>query len=226
MPIGSLSSLIIKGGKMEDIAIQKRDLDCTKAEEKEILGQGFVKGVICGKDFPSTSIFVNVRKKHLHQGSIFSMKLGNKKLTVTANQIQRDPVKRNIIHVSFLNVAKGQKTTVEVPLNIIGEVSGEGVIQSLRDSVQVNGELSDIPENLTLDISGLDINETLSLNDIDLPSGLTWAEDDLTQVVAKCNPPQLEIVEEPELEVAEEVIAEAEETAEEAIEEEEIKKAG
>ena len=56
---------------MEDIAVPKRDFDCTKAEEKKILGQGFVKGVICGKDFPSTSIFVNVRKKLLHQGSIF-----------------------------------------------------------------------------------------------------------------------------------------------------------
>jgi len=211
---------------MEDIKVQKRDVNCTKAEEKEIMGQGLVKGVICGKDLPSTSIYVNIRKKHIHQGSIFSMKLENKKLTVTANQIQRDPVRRNIIHVSFLNVAKGQKTTIEVPLNIIGEVEGEGVIQSLRDSVQVNGELSDIPESFTIDISGLDMNETLTLNDIDLPSGLTWEEDDLNQVVAKCNPPQLEIVEEPEIEEAEEVIAGAEEAAEEAIEEEEVKKAG
>lgn len=212
---------------MEDISIQKRDLDLSKTEEKELFGQGFVKAVICGKDFPSTSIFVNVRgKKNFHQGSIFSMKLGSKKLTVTANQIQRDPVKRNIIHVSFLNVAKGQKTTVEVPLSLVGEASGEGVIQSLKDSVKVNGALTDIPENLTLDISHLDINDTLSLSDIELPSGLSWDEDDLSQVVAKCNPPQLEIVAEPEVEVAEEVIAASEEAAEEAIEEEEVKKAG
>jgi len=212
---------------MEDISIQKRDLNCTKTEEKEILGQGFVKAVIYGKDFDSTSIFVNIKgKKTIHQGSIFSMKLGSKKLMVTANQIQRDPVRRNIIHVSFLNVAKGQKTTVEVPLSIIGEVMGEGAIQSLRDSVSVNGALTDIPESLTLDISNLDMNETLCLSDIELPSGITWHEDDLTQVVVKCNPPQLEIVEEPVEEIAEEVIAGAEEAAEEAIEEEEIKKAG
>ncbi|RLA65441.1 MAG: 50S ribosomal protein L25 [Epsilonproteobacteria bacterium] len=202
---------------MEDITVQKRDINATKAEEKKVQGEGFVKGVICGKDFPSISIFVNIRKKHIHQGSIFSMKLGRKNLTVTANQIQRDPVKRNITHVSFLNVAKGEKTTVEVPLSIVGELTGEGAIQSLRDSVQVNGALSDIPESLTLDISDLDINETLCLSDIELPSGLSWQEDDLDQVVAKCNPPQLEIVEEP---VVEEV-----ETAEEA-EEETVKKAG
>jgi len=212
---------------MDDISVQKRDENCTKMEEKELLGQGFVKAVICGKDFPSTSVFVNIRgKKNIHQGSIFSLKLGTKKLTVTANQIQRDPVKRNITHVSFLNVAKGQKTTIEVPLSIIGEVEGEGAIQSLKDSVMVNGALTDIPESLTLDVSHMDINDTLCINDIELPSGLTWQEDDLTQVVVKCNPPQLEIVAEPVVEEALEVIGAVEEAAEEATEEEEIKKAG
>jgi large subunit ribosomal protein L25 len=188
---------------MEKISVKKRIPGLRKREEKEILDQGYVRGVLYGKDLPSVSIYVKIKGKHnIHIGKVFSLQMDKKNFQVSTNQIQRDPVRHNIIHIGFLNVAKGQRMIAEIPLVITGKVNNKGVMQSLKSTVLISGKPEDIPEEIQVDVEHLKINDKILLNEIKLKKELSWEESNLDQVVVRCNPPQLEIVEEkPEEEI-------------------------
>jgi large subunit ribosomal protein L25 len=124
---------------------------------------------------------------------------------VMVKELQRHPVRRDVLHVDFLRVSRDQELTVDVPISLTGEatavVAAEGVIEHLLHALPITAKPADIPNELSVDISGLELGDSIRVSDISLPSGVT-TNVDLDEVVVGTSVSSA--IEEPEPEEAEE----------------------
>jgi len=100
-----------------------------------------------------------------------------KSLLALPKQVQRDPIRDSIDHVDLLIVRRGEKVTVEVPLQIIGEAASETLVNQDRSAVAVLAEATNIPAEITVSIEGAQVGTQIFLADLELPAGVTLAED-------------------------------------------------
>jgi large subunit ribosomal protein L25 len=107
---------------------------------------------------------------------------------VMVKDLQRHPVRRDVLHVDFLRVSRDQELTVEVPIVLLGEATevlrADGVVDQSMHALTVSAKPQDIPNELTLDVSGLALGDTLRVSDLDLPAGVTTHVDPDDPVVS------------------------------------------
>ena len=100
--------------------------------------------------------------------------------TVMFKDVLRDPVRDNLLHVDLMEVRMDQTVTVEVPLHIIGKSVGVvegGIIQ--HDHRIIRGEClpDNIPASIDVDVTELEIGQSLHVKDLPLPEGLKVLDD-------------------------------------------------
>ena len=149
---------------------------------------------------------------------------GNTERTVVIKELQVDPVKRNYLHVDFFEVAMDEEITIQIPIKLIGEAEGVkigGVLQQVRRELEIRCLPAQIPDTLDIDVSSLNIGDSIHLKDMQLPPGIKIAEDaDLTIVTVLSPTIEKEVVEEvPEEELEEGEKAAAEEDEGKKVEE-------
>ena len=93
-------------------------------------------------------------------------------------QVQRDPLKGFIEHADLLIVKKGQKVTVDVPINIVGEAQPDALVVTENATVSLEAEATHIPEGIEVSIEGAEIGTQILAKDLVLPSGSTLAVDE------------------------------------------------
>jgi large subunit ribosomal protein L25 len=108
---------------------------------------------------------------------ILTLKMGQKNEKVILKAIQRHPVKPRIQHIDFLRVKADQKLHMQVPLHFIGEenapgVKDGGVFSHIMSGVEVSCLPADLPEFIEVDLSGMELNQTLHLTELKLPKGV------------------------------------------------------
>jgi large subunit ribosomal protein L25 len=144
---------------------------------------------------------------------------------VMIKELQLDPVKQTILHADFYAISMDKKIALEVPITLTGVPEGAnegGILQQVRRSIEIYCLPDRIPEALVLDVSSLNIGDSLHVSDFEVPEGIEMlAEEDLT-VVSVVPPTKVEelepeITEEDELgeEVEEEAVSETKEEGEE-----------
>jgi large subunit ribosomal protein L25 len=143
---------------------------------------------------------------------LIQLEVGRARHLALAKEIQRHPVKGSLIHVDFIEVRRGEKVHVSVPVHLVGEAPGvrEGGIAD-QDLYQVNveAEVTAVPEVVEADVSGLGIGDVLRVADLKAPNGAVILDDPEAPVVSVVAPT---VEAEPEAEEAEE--AEGAEAAE------------
>ncbi|MFG2053707.1 50S ribosomal protein L25/general stress protein Ctc [Micromonospora sp. NPDC048930] len=132
--------------------------------------------------------------------------------------IQRDPIKDTFEHVDLLLVRRGEKVTVEVPVQLTGEPAGDTLIVHDHDTLSVTADATRVPDHLEASIAGAEPGVQVTAADVQLPAGVELAADPELPVATVTAAPTAEQLEAtlPEVEEAEEE-AEAEvgeETAE------------
>ncbi|WP_297724595.1 50S ribosomal protein L25/general stress protein Ctc [uncultured Mobiluncus sp.] len=126
---------------------------------------------------------------------------------VLVKDIQRHPVKRQIMHMDLLLVKADEKVDVEVPIEIIGEpMSGLVANQDLLN-MEIFAPVIAIPEKIEVSVDGLEDGVVLSVADIKLPEGVEAKTDPEAIVLSVTTPQEVEI---PEAPAAEEETTEAE----------------
>jgi large subunit ribosomal protein L25 len=89
---------------------------------------------------------------------------------------QIDPVKGRLIHADLARLVKGQKIEVTVPLHLIGEPFGvrekQGVLEQTVREIEIRCEPREIPDTLEVDVTNLDVHETLHVSDIKVAEGV------------------------------------------------------
>jgi large subunit ribosomal protein L25 len=145
---------------------------------------------------------------------------GREELAV-AKEYAIHPVNDSIVHVDFMGVTRGEKFTVTVPVNVVGEAAGVkmgGSLEQLVHELEISVLPMNLPESITVDVSSLEIGDSIQVKDLDTSLYDFSGDEDLTivQVVAARS------VEEEGAEEGEEgMVAEESEAAESAEEDEE-----
>src|SRR5688572_26003115 len=100
---------------------------------------------------------------------------------------QIDPVKGRLIHADLTRLVKGQKIEVTVPLHLVGEPVGvkekQGVLEQVIREIQIRCEPREIPDTLDIDVSHLDVHDTLHVSDIKVGNAIEILTDQ-EQVIA------------------------------------------
>ncbi|MDQ3735993.1 MAG: 50S ribosomal protein L25 [Actinomycetota bacterium] len=197
-----------------------------KNDARRLRAQGMVPAVLYGDGGGAGSTVLAVPAKvvdytlqHVGDNALYDLKLGDQDdATVRVVDVQRNPVSGRLVHVDLAPVNMRERIVVTVPLTVAGAddspgVTEGGVLDQVAYEVEVESLPGDIPQGLTLDVSGLQIGDNLTLADVELPEGVELISDP-EEVAATVTPPteisdeEIEaagIVEEPSDEQAEEV---------------------
>ena len=117
---------------------------------------------------------------------------------VMVKEIQRDPVSNQLLHTDLLRISMDEPITSAVPITLIGSAPGiqeGGILEFPHRQLTLHCLPTLLPEEIEVDISGLDIDDRLSVNDVSLPEDIEIIDDPNTRIVAVV-PPRIE--EEPE----------------------------
>jgi len=137
---------------------------------------------------------------------------------VLPKAVQRDPIRGSVEHVDLIMVRRGEKVTVDVPVQVTGEVFSGGLLDQQMVQVAVEAEATNIPQAFEVDVEGMEIGAAVHAGDLNLPAGVTLAVDAdalVLHVLAAPTAEQIEadLGEVPAAEEAEEVPPSPEEAA-------------
>jgi len=96
---------------------------------------------------------------------------------VLPKAVQRDPIKGFIEHVDLLLVRRGEKVTVEVPVQVTGEIAPGGLLDQQMVQVSLEAEATHIPQGIEVNVEGMEIGSAVHAADLKLPSGSTLMGD-------------------------------------------------
>jgi large subunit ribosomal protein L25 len=196
--------------------------DMTKGELKKKREEGLIPAVVSSRGKESTSLFVKLSDLQRRPYGNFTIDLeftdNRDNITCFMKNIQFSHVGYKILHVDFQELTKGQEVDIEIPLQLVGEPVGldkGGIVNQLIDSVLIRTLPRYLPEKFEMDISHLDVNESIDITELKLPEEISLL-DPTEGTVASIIVPREEPV---ETEEAEEEEAETEAEAGEAEEE-------
>jgi large subunit ribosomal protein L25 len=166
--------------------------------------EGWVPGVIYGGDAEPVAIQIEVltlNRTLAHSGAILDLAIGGETDSVLVKDLQRHPVTGAPVHVDFLRVRMDEKiaTTIFVELTGGEDAPGAkegGVLEQVTREINIEALPRDIPDGLTLDVSTMEMNDTLTLSTVTAPNGVTFLDDPEETVLATMTPPRLEVEEE------------------------------
>jgi large subunit ribosomal protein L25 len=122
--------------------------------------------------------------------ALITLKVGSKKTTAIVKDMQRHPVRRDVLHVDFLSVDVDVSISTDVPILLEREpvkvTREQGVVDHVLNALVIDAKPDAIPGHLTVDVSDLEIGQSITVGDLDLPEGVTTEVDpEETVVTAK-----------------------------------------
>jgi large subunit ribosomal protein L25 len=190
---------------------------------KKIKAQGLVPGVIYGSQAEPIALQVearaltNVLAHALSEHVLVELEIadGNQSTNRLAliQEVQHHPLRPELLHVDFHAVSATEKITSEVPIEAVGDALGVrtfgGLLEHSLRTLEVECFPQDLPEIVRIDVSNLNIGESLHVRDIPLPSGVeALTPADLTVVSVVASRVGEEVTEAAETPTAPEVITE------------------
>lgn len=154
-----------------------------KGAARALRRQGLVPAVIYGdKKSPlPVSISYNEAMKHIYAGGFLShvitLDVDGEKHRVIPRDYQLDPVKDTALHVDFLRIGTGSRLNVQVHVQFVNEeqspgIKRGGVLNIVHHTLELNCPADAIPESVTIDLTGLDIGDTIHIGAVQLPAGV------------------------------------------------------
>ncbi len=188
----------------------KMQKNTLKAEKRKVLGrkvkklrrEGVLPANIYGKKIKSLSIkfpVVDFEKVYKAAGEtgIVEIAVGKQKKPVLISNVQLDPVTDKPLHVDFHQVDLKEKTTADVPIELIGESPAEKqglgtVVQSINE-IEVEALPKDLPDKFEIDLSKLtEVEQTVQVKDLVVDTKKVKILAEAEQIIVKVEPPRKE----------------------------------
>ncbi|MEA2341211.1 MAG: large subunit ribosomal protein [Solirubrobacteraceae bacterium] len=162
--------------------------------------EGRIPGVLYGRGQDPVAFDVDARELRnalAGSGAVLDLALQGKSSPAVLKDTQIHPVRGEIMHVDLLRVDLTQTITATVPVELIGAedapgVREGGVLEHVTREVLIEALPGDIPESIQFDVSGLQINDTVTLDALEAPEGVTISHEGDEAVLATVTPPRLE----------------------------------
>jgi len=164
-----------------------------KGEARRLRRAGKVPAIAYGAGMDPTPLAVDALELYhvLHTGAganaVISLGVDGGSQLVLAREIQRHPVRRDILHVDFVAVQRDVKVEVDVPITLAGEAPGSedgGVVSQELYQARVRVLPLEVPEQFELDISRMQVGDVLRLEDVPMPSDVELIDDPDRSVVS------------------------------------------
>ena len=118
-----------------------------------------------------------------NSNALLTIKLDKDSHLAIPKQVQRDPLKGFLEHVDLLIVRKGEKVTVDIPINLVGEPGPDALVVTESSTISIEAEATHIPDEIDVNIEGLQPGSQVLAQDITLPKGSTLAVDPESLIV-------------------------------------------
>lgn len=189
-------------------------------QERELLSRGKLNGMRRGgwipavlygairgaasKNKKSKNVLLQVHEKSFlkmvgpeqRSNAILELKWGQESANVVIKEIQRDVVSRHLLHIDFQKILMTEKLEVMVPIHVIGEAPGVklsgGILEHITRELKILSLPKDIPQQIPVDVSHLEIGQGLSVKDIKEISGVQILADPHLLIVNVVAPTALE----------------------------------
>ena len=168
------------------------------AEDRTEFGKGAARAVRRAKKVPAVLYGHGISPRHLslpghelmlalkHGGAnaLLTLKLGDGDQLALPKAVTRDPIRGSLEHVDLIVVRRGEKVTVSVPINLVGETTADVLVNQSLTELSVEAEATHIPTGFEVSVDGLDIGTTITASQVALPAGVTLVTDPDAPVVS------------------------------------------
>ncbi|MFC3076280.1 50S ribosomal protein L25/general stress protein Ctc [Shinella pollutisoli] len=153
-----------------------------KGSSRELRRNGLIPAVIYGDKQPPLAIAVSTKDVTLriHAGgfktTVATIDVNGEKIRVLPKDYQLDPVRDFTMHVDFLRVSGDTHVVVEVPVHFVNEdkapgIKAGGVLNIVRHAVELHALADNIPDSITVDLTGLKVGDGVHISNVTLPKG-------------------------------------------------------
>ena len=175
-----------------------------RGQVKQLRSSGRVPATIYGRQGAPQNLEINTREisdlihHSVSENLLVDLSIENDaraKRLALLQEVQHHPIDGKVLHVDFHEVAENEKVTVSVPVETTGEAAGVknsgGVLEHVLFKLKVRCLPKDLPEQLLIDVSALEINKTIHIGEITPPAGVEIIGDKKLPVVS-VTPPRAE----------------------------------
>lgn len=125
-----------------------------------------------------------------HTNALFSLTFDGQTKMAVVKDVQKNPVKRIIEHIDFLEVKAGEKIDVEVPVFVDGTPKGAAIAFVDIQELKVRADVANLPERIVVDVNGLAEGDKVFLKDLVMPEGVELDMDGLEESVVTVEVPE------------------------------------
>ncbi|MGP9076524.1 50S ribosomal protein L25/general stress protein Ctc [Geobacillus thermodenitrificans subsp. calidus] len=166
---------------------------------RRIRSQGGIPAVLYGKKVDNKMISISAAdlEKALREGgrhSLVTLKVGGEDYSVLLREVQRDPLRGELLHADFQAVDMSAEVDVDVEVRLVGEAPGVkdgGVLQQNLHELSIRVLPANIPPAIEVDISGLQVGDVITVGDVQT-GGTFEINHEPSEVIATILPPQQE----------------------------------
>jgi large subunit ribosomal protein L25 len=163
-----------------------------KGASRAVRREGLVPGVVYGDKQGAQMVSLNYREleSHVLSGRFLStlvdLEVEGKTIRAIPRDVQFEPVRDFIVHVDFLRLGKASRIAVDIPVQFKGQelspgIKAGGSLNIVSHTLSLYCSAEFIPDEITIDVAGMNIGQSIHMSDIKLPEGVTAvSRDDLT----------------------------------------------
>jgi large subunit ribosomal protein L25 len=169
-----------------------------KGAARKLRRAGAVPAVIYGHKREPMSLSVPTRElerlleRVAAETTVVELSIDGKVSRTLIREIQKHPFKKQLVHVDFQELVAGEMITVHVPLVIVGTAIGvrsfAGILDQTMRDLEVSVDPSAIPNHIDVDVSSLNIGDSIHVRDLKVPAGVTVLTDIEASVVVVAAP--------------------------------------
>lgn len=172
--------------------------DSGKGAARKLRRAGSVPAVIYGHKREPMSLSVPTRElerlleRVAAETTVVELSIDGKVSRTLIREIQKHPFKKQLVHIDFQELVAGEQITVNVPLVIVGTSIGvrsfAGILDQTMRELEVTVDPSAIPNHIDVDVTALNIGDSIHVRDLKIPAGVTVLTDTDASVVVVAAP--------------------------------------
>jgi large subunit ribosomal protein L25 len=161
--------------------------DTGKGVARKLRAAGRVPAVVYGHGRAPQSLALDTREverlldKIVAASTVIDLSIDGKSAKTLIRDIQRDPLRRAILHIDFQELVAGEKITVRVPVKFegipVGVRANGGLLEEIMHEIEIEVDPTALPEMFVVDVVSLTIGHSIHARDIALPAGVTLLTD-------------------------------------------------
>ena len=157
------------------------------AESRRLVATDHIPAVIYGHGMVPVKITVERRDLRMALAgpagvnTILELQVGDAKYPAIVKELQRDPVKRVVRHIDFMQISLTELITMDIPVHLTGTakavLSEGGLVDATVNTIQIRATAANIPNEILIDVTAMGMQDVIRLSDVVLPNGVSAVGD-------------------------------------------------